>query len=33
MKTETIIIDVIIDIIRSLNAGNVLPFQKDAETR
>ena len=26
-------IDVIIDIIRSLNAGNVLPFQKDAETK
>ena len=26
-------IDVIIDIIRSLNEGNVLPFQKDAETK
>lgn len=26
-------IDVIIDIIRSINEGNVLPFQKDAETK
>lgn len=26
-------IDVIINIIRSLNTGNVLPFQKDAETK
>ena len=33
MKTEAIMIDVIIDIIRSLNEGNVLPFQKDAETK
>ncbi len=31
MKTEAIMIDVIIDIIRLLNEGNVLPFQKDAE--
>ena len=33
MKTEAIMIDVIIDIIRLLNEGNVLPFQKDAETK
>lgn len=26
-------IDTIIDIIRSLNAGNVLPLQKDEETK
>ncbi len=30
---EAIMIDTIIDIIRSLNAGNVLPLQKDEETK